>query len=60
MSLEGYFEFDSTVERFTRDKFLTTNAPSILYPYCRSFISMVSSFDSETAVILPVINFAKK
>lgn len=60
MSLEGYFEFDPTVERFTRDRFLTSNAPAILYPYCRSFISMISSFDSESAVILPVIDFSKK
>lgn len=60
MSLEGYFEFDSGVDKLTRDTFLRINAPTILYPYCRSFISMVSSFDSETAVILPVINFAEK
>ena len=57
MTLEGLFEFpkDSTQEEI--DKFLNYSAPSILYPYCRSFISMVTSYDGEDALMLPIYNF---
>lgn len=39
---------------------LNVTAATILYPYVRTFISNVTSFDTGDAVILPVLNFAER
>lgn len=56
--MDGYFEFSQNFDNELIEQFLKITAPTILYPYCRSFISTISSFDSQQAIILPVINFA--
>lgn len=58
ISVEGYFEFDDTFEEKEISHFLKITAPSILYPYCRTFISSITGFDSPTTVLLPIVNFA--
>lgn len=57
LSLEGVFEFPPASEEISVENFLKYSAPSILYPYCRSFISMVTGFDNGETLILPIINF---
>lgn len=37
-------------------KFLSVNGTAIVYPYIRSIVSMVSSLDSGSGVVLPTIN----
>ncbi len=58
LELEGIFEFENIIEKEVIDEFLKITAPTILYPYCRSFISLVTGFDSDNVVLLPIINFA--
>jgi len=58
LELEGIFEFENIIEKDVIDEFLKITAPTILYPYCRSFISLVTGFDSDNVVLLPIINFA--
>ena len=60
IDLEGLFEFSSNSPEIFRKKFLEITAPSVLYPYCRAFISNVTCYDAKEALILPVINFAKR
>lgn len=57
--IEGEFEFAPNIDLKSIEKFLKINASTILYPYCRSIISTLTSFDSSDAVILPIINFAQ-
>lgn len=58
IEIEGYFEFKGNFEQEEIDTFLKINAASILYPYCRSIISSLTTLDSSEAVILPIINFS--
>ena len=60
VEIEGIFEFDQNSNEEFIKEFLDITAPSILYPYCRAFISNVTSYDAHDALILPVLNFAKK
>ena len=59
LSVEGVFTID---EEFSEKgpqeitKALRVNGTAILYPYIRSIVSMVSSFDSSSAVVLPALN----
>lgn len=55
--LDGFFEFSNNFEKEQKDYFLNITAPSILYPYARSFISVVTGFDADGTLILPIINF---
>lgn len=59
MSMEGYFTFENITDKSVINQFLKVNAPTILYPYCRSLISSLTSFDSNNSVVLPIINFAE-
>ena len=54
LELEGIFEFENIIEKEVIDEFLKITAPTILYPYCRSFISLVTGFDSDNVVLLPI------
>lgn len=57
MVLEGTFEFPKNSEEEQIKEFLKYSAPSILYPYCRSFISFVTGYDKEGNIMLPILNF---
>ncbi|RGI31875.1 protein-export chaperone SecB [Melissococcus sp. OM08-11BH] len=59
ISVEGVFTIN---EEFSKEdtksieRALRVNGTAILYPYIRSMVSMVSSFDSSSAVVLPALN----
>lgn len=57
LDIEGYFEFVGDFENDEIDMFLKVNAASVLYPYCRSIISIITGLDSQN-ILLPIINFA--
>lgn len=59
LTIEGEFEFASNIDSNSIENFLKINASTVLYPYCRTIISTLTSFDSSDAVILPIINFAQ-
>lgn len=52
----GDFEINNINDLETIRDFLAVNGTAIVYPYVRSIVSMVSSLDSENAIILPTIN----
>ena len=58
LTLEGFFDISEELDEESKEQFLYITAPTIIYPYARSFISNVTSFDIDDTVILPVINFA--
>lgn len=59
LTFDGFFEIPNNVNKETKEYFLSVSAPAILYPYIRTFISNVTSFDIDETVILPIINFAE-
>jgi len=58
IEIEGYFKFENISDEGIRSEFLNITAPTILYPYCRAFITTIYNFDSSDNIILPIINFA--
>ena len=58
-SIIGFFEFDSDLDSVAKDKFFKINAPSILFPYVRAYISTLTSLSGITPVILPTINMVE-
>lgn len=55
----GFFEFHTTFIG-DKDTFINTNAPAILYPYIRAYISTISVLSGIKVINLPSINFAAK
>lgn len=54
--IESYFEFNEANSLEWAKKVLLVNGTAIVYPYIRSMVSMVTSLDTENAIILPTIN----
>ena len=60
ISLEyvGLFETEVDItEEFQKGKFVTVNAPAIIFPYLRSFVTTFTVNAGLAPVILPTINF---
>jgi preprotein translocase subunit SecB len=57
VSMIGIFEFKGDVERIS-DYFLI-NAPAILFPYIRAYISSLTSISGVETVILPTLNLTQ-
>lgn len=51
--LSGYFLIHVTEDIKER---LIINGTAIVFPYVRSILSMITSFDSETALLIPTVN----
>lgn len=58
--IEGLFEFDSDLDETQKNNFFDINAPAILYPYVRAYISSLTSLSGFNHIILPTINFAAR
>lgn len=56
----GFFEFDSDLEPKEKDTFFRTNAPAILFPYVRAYITTLSSLSGVKPVILPTLNMSQR
>jgi preprotein translocase subunit SecB len=52
--IEGIFEFKENIDNLS-DYFLT-NAPAILFPYARAYISSLTSISGIMTVIIPTLN----
>ena len=57
---EGYFEFDSDISDNEKTLFFKTNAPAILFPYVRAYISTLSALSGISPVILPTLNLSDR
>jgi len=54
----GFFEADHAIKQdFMNSSFPVVNAPTILYPYIRSFVSTLTMNAGMPTVILPTVNF---
>ena len=56
VEISGHFELSKSLETEEIDDFLSVNGTAILFPYVRSIISIISTLDSNDAIILPTIN----
>lgn len=53
IEITGYFIVN---EKENVKNYLRVNGTAILFPYLRSFVSILSSLDNSNAIILPTIN----
>lgn len=60
IEFDGFFTISEKLNEEDKKYFLNITAATILYPYVRTFISNVTSFDKGDPVILPIINFADR
>lgn len=56
----GYFEFDQDISEQEKDIFFNSSAPSILFPYVRSYITALTSLSGIKSVILPTLNLTSR
>ncbi|HNS29788.1 MAG TPA: protein-export chaperone SecB [Tenuifilaceae bacterium] len=52
----GIFKFSQTTPEATLDNFFYTNAPAIIFPYIRAYISALTSLSGLQTINLPVMN----
>lgn len=57
LEAEAQFEYDDAFGE-SLEKFLTTNAPALLFPYIRAYISNITALSGIPPVVLPTINMA--
>lgn len=53
------FEFDSALTEEELQRYTSVNAPAILFPYVRAYISTLTSLSGISPIILPTINLAE-
>lgn len=56
----GYFEFDAQISDGMKKAFFATNAPAILFPYVRAYVSTLTSLSGIEPIILPTLNLASR
>ncbi len=55
--IRGFFEVDEKLkEKDEILNYLGVNGTAIIYPYVRTYASLLTSLDSESSIILPTIN----
>lgn len=59
VTMSGLFEFDRDLNDKQKRDFFETNAPAILFPYIRAYISTITSLSGITPIVLPTINLSK-
>ena len=58
MACNGYFTFKNSESPDTLSNYFYTNAPAIIYPYIRSYVTAITALTGLEAVYLPVMNLA--
>lgn len=56
--VEADFEYDE-IDSAMLDSFFASNAPAILFPYIRAYISAVTALSGVAPITIPTINFGK-
>ena len=57
---EGFFEFDEGLDEDMKDGFFNANAPAILFPYIRAYISTLSTLSGIKPIVLPTLNLSQR
>lgn len=60
LNIEGKFEFNKDLTDSEKDSFFNINAPAILFPYVRAYISTLTSLSGINPIILPTINLSNR
>lgn len=55
----GQFAYSASLKEENLQKFVTANAPAIVYPYLRGAVAMLTVASGYPALTLPIINFHK-
>lgn len=58
MSVVGTFYFREDIDIKLLPTFFAINAPAILFPYVRAYISLLSSLSGIDAILLPTLNLS--
>ena len=56
----GFFEYDNTITPQERDGFFRVNAPAILFPYVRAYVSSLTALSGINPITLPTLNLSKQ
>jgi len=57
VEVDGFFSItDENIDKSKAKQLLALNGTSILFPYTRSIISMITSLDSPKAMVMPTVN----
>ncbi|MDR0989553.1 MAG: protein-export chaperone SecB [Prevotellaceae bacterium] len=59
VKMVGLFGYDKGIDESTKKNFFNGNAPAILFPYIRAYISALTSLSGIPTIILPTLNLAK-
>ena len=54
MEVYSYFSFKDEVDKV--DNYFTTNAPALVFPYIRGYISLLTSISGSGTITLPTLN----
>lgn len=60
INIEGKFEFNQDLADSEKESFFNINAPAILFPYVRAYISTLTSLSGINPIILPTINLSNR
>lgn len=60
LNIEGQFEFDKDLTDPVKESFFNVNAPAILFPYVRAYISTLTALSGINPIILPTINLSNR
>ena len=58
--MHGFFEFDPQISDDMKGMFIRINAPAILFPYVRAYVSTLTSLSGIEPVILPTLNLSDR
>ncbi len=56
----GFFEFEKELGEEERARFFRINAPAIIFPYIRAYVSSITSLSGIKPLILPTLNLAQR
>lgn len=55
---ESLFEFDSDLDGSEKQNYFKKNAPAIMFPYVRAYISSLSALSGIPVITIPTINLS--
>lgn len=58
LQARAFFIFDNDVEDSSLQNYMIYNAPALLFPYIRAYISTLSSLSGAPTIILPTLNMS--
>lgn len=59
VTLIGNFEFDTNLTEEQKENFFCVNAPSLLFPYVRAYITSLTALSGIAPIILPTLNMTR-